>query len=236
MTSALAWHGCPAAGSSSAASGVMCRKTVSKVRFCVAYNIVGTVPRLLAGLILAGLILPLAALPATAQSANRICFRGQPLPTCRAYLVTEWFIGSISNQFANFTFAGVDQYGPDGHLGMRGGLMVNAAPRLAIGTAGVLTTHGWGVEPRARYWMAPFAVDLYGGYRWDDRRRHINAGVSVMVWDRFGFFLTNEWGLNEFSRNQFSLGLALGGEPGAVAIAATVAWVALLGHGLKNLD
>jgi hypothetical protein len=189
------------------------------------------IPRLLAGLVLL-----VAALPATAQSPDPICFRGRPLPVCRAYLVTEWFVGSISNQYANYTFAGIDQYGPDDHLGLRGGLMANVTPRLAAGVAGVLTTHGTGVEPRMRYWMPPYAVDLYGGYRWDDRRRHVNVGLSVMLWDRFGFFGTHEWGVNEFSRDQFSFGFALGGEPGVVAIAATVAWVVALSHGLKNLD
>jgi len=42
-------------------------------------------------------------------------------------------------------------------------------------------------------------------------------------------------GLNGFSRDQFSLGIALGGEPGAVAIAATVLLVTALLSGLKNL-
>jgi hypothetical protein len=188
------------------------------------------VPRLLACLVLL-----VAALPATAQSPAPICFRGRPLPVCRAYLVTEWFVGSISNQFAGSGFAGIDQYGPDDHLGLRGGLMANVTPRLAVGLAGVVTTHGTGVEPRVRYWTPPYGVDLYGGYRWDDRRRHVNVGLSVMLWDRFGFFGTHEWGLNGFSRDQFSLGIALGGEPGAVAIAATVLYVTALLSGLKNL-
>jgi len=69
----------------------------------------------------------------------------------------------------------------------------NVTPRLAVGLAAVVTTHGTGVEPRVRYWTPPYGVDLYGGYRWDDRRRHVNVGLSVMLWDRFGFFGTHEW-------------------------------------------
>jgi hypothetical protein len=194
------------------------------------------VPFALMARLLAGLVPLVTALPASAQSPDPICFRGRALPACRAYLVTEWFVGSISNQSAGAAFAGIEQYGSEDHLGLRGGLMVNVTRRVAAGAAGVLTTHGAGVEPRVRYWMSPYAVDLSGGYRWDDRGRHVNVGLSVMVWDRFGFFGTYEWGLNGFSRDQLSLGLALGGEPGAVGIAATVAWAAMLSQGLRNLD
>src|SRR5207249_7423776 len=85
-----------------------------------------------------------------AQASHALCFRGRPLPQCRAFWLTEF--GLIL---------------PDGPLVWELGAMRNVGTRSAVGGSVYLRIDGgtaYGVKPRLRRWLSPVvAVDVSPG-------------------------------------------------------------------------
>ncbi len=94
---------------------------------------------------------PLAAQAVPARDAPRaVCFRGRPLPRCRAFWLTEFGLSL-----------------PDGPFGWQLGAMRNVGKRNAVGGTLYLRIDGgtaYGVKPRFRRWLSPVvALDVSPG-------------------------------------------------------------------------
>lgn len=99
--------------------------------------------------------------PAPESKEPRDCFRGQPLPECANFAITELYYGGR-----------LDRYDPqteNNHLTMELGLMVNRTPQHALGGT---VSYTWtedrrlGLNFRYRRWLGKeFALDLTPGVR-----------------------------------------------------------------------
>jgi len=107
----------------------------------------------------------------------RDCFRGQPLPECANFVITEVHYGGR-----------LDKYDPrmeNNYLTLELGLMVNRRPQSALGAS---LSHTWtedkrlGFNFRYRRWLGhEFAVDLSPGFRLSAR------DLSTYTFDYPGF-------------------------------------------------
>ena len=123
--------------------------------------------RPIAAMIAIGLAVPLAA------QTSGLCFRGQPAPRCRAFLVTEFGVnGSTHDNFVDATSA-VWELGVLRNSGSRTALGVTA--RVAVGAGDRLI-----LSPRVRRWMGHhLSLDVAPGIIvWDDRTTGLSTAQA----------------------------------------------------------
>lgn len=166
---------------------------------------------------------PLSAQNPSLQDAPReLCFRGQPLPTCKSFWIFEagyvyWLNGHWDHHTAVWDL----------------GLMANANERLAFG-ATFFAVAGGGQDPRVglkarfRRWLnhstsveASPGVLLLGGY---GEGPGLIGHVSLNFQDRLA--LTGQFEAEDGRGVDWYAGLRLGSTPALIGIAAEAAAVA----------
>jgi hypothetical protein len=166
------------------------------------------------------------------QASTSVCFRGRPLPRCRAFWLTEF---------------GVSPF--DGAVAWELGGMRNVGPRSAVGGALYLRVDGgsaYGVKPRFRRWLSPVvALDVAPGFiilAGDGNSPGFAGHVGLSFRDWLALTLQAETVPPDFPagrRIKWSGGGRLGGGLGAItgiAGLALLGWYALACGGRACFD
>lgn len=180
------------------------------------------------------LALPISALtaqepPTAAMEGRALCFKGEPLPTCRSFWITE--AGYV------YGLAGIPHQ--DHHYATwELGLMANTSEQSAIGGtlyAGLQFGEGlrWGLKARYRRWLAnSLSIDVAPGILLSVAEKSspgFTGHVGFNVDDRFAFVsqwdvVTNPWhwnGTRPVSRREVGWygGVKLGSKPALYGVA-----------------
>jgi hypothetical protein len=176
-----------------------------------------------------------AAVPAI----RRTCFRGEPLPACRSFWITEAsYVARVTSNGDIYTneFERLSASLELGHL-------VNVSPKVAVGasvSADVVSGLTLGIRTRMRYWVNPStALDfapglLVAGVPGPPR---FTADLSLMYQDRIGITLRSfvlptaryfpDGGFTTGNRFVLYGGLKLGSKFGLLGAAADALALAL---------
>jgi hypothetical protein len=142
----------------------------------------------------------------SASREPRDCFRGQPLPECANFVVSEVSYGGRADAY--------DPRSENNHLSLEMGLMYNRGPRTALGAS---VSHIWsedsrlGVHFRYRRWLNNvFSLDLSPGLRLSGRDMStysfdypgVTARVGLMYADAIGMSVEMDAGKTVLEGNQ----------------------------------
>jgi len=188
--------------------------------------------RSLALFALVGTSVILTVSPAFAQG-RPLCFRGQPAPACRSFILTE--------TGANVLLAPQQDYRTE-KVQIEFGLMRNHGPRSALGATIFAVTNlddetYVGVKPRYRRWLSPtVGLDVSAGPRLDSQTGKFGGvaqvGVSFADW----LSLTTQLDVGTpryagLSAVNWHIGVRLGSYPGVIGMVAVPIGLAIKGFG-----
>ena len=173
---------------------------------------------IVAGMLAASLAAPLHGQQSDPAAPKPLCFRGRPLPQCRAFWLTEFGVSPFEPWFV-WELGGMRNVGARSAVG--GALYV----RIDGGTA-------YGVKPRFRRWLSPVvALDVAPGIiilAAAGNSAGFAGHVGLSVGDLVGVTLQAETVPPDFDggkRVKWSGGGRLGAVPGTIAGIAGVALV-----------
>lgn len=151
----------------------------------------------------------LVSLAAPLRAQHAVCFRGRPLPQCRAFWLTEFGLSL-----------------PDGPFGWELGGMRNVGTRSAVGGTLYLRVDGgtaYGVKPRFRRWLSPVvALDVSPGIiimAGAGKSVGFAGHVGVSLADLLALSIQAETAPPDFERGKrikWSGGVRLGAGPGTI--------------------
>lgn len=157
-----------------------------------------------------------------------LCFRGQPLPECRTFFVTEAELGYILLKPDLHSF-------PDVLIGMDVGLMRNLSPNDALGIIAGVNNRYVSLGPRYRRWLSDrVALDVGLSAAWEPGRIEIvELHTAIMYGDRIGLWVNVA---PDFGRGTqaLSLGIRAGAEPGVITYGAAAATVVIFVVGVAT--
>ena len=163
----------------------------------------------------------LANLPSASVVQAQDCFRGQPLPTCKWFGITE----------LGYAYRIDQPLLPDReYFTLALGVMANLDERSAVGGTAFLRlgTSGWGFKSRYRRWLSHgFSLEASPGILLHEFRGERATGFTGDVAVNFKDWVAATASFDAVSgRDSWSVGIRLGSEPAIEAVKILV-WVVI---------